>query len=133
MICVDPQSNDTSILVLSQKGYGKRSDLADYRVTGRGGKGVKTIQVTDKTGALVGIMDVNNEDGLMIINRSGLSIRMAIESLRVVGRATQGVRLINIKNNDEIAGLAKVPRDDEEEQDADAENLTNNSNEENHE
>jgi DNA gyrase subunit A len=134
MICVDPSSSDTSILVLSEKGYGKRSDLGDYRVTGRGGKGVKTIQVTDKTGALVGILDVNNEDGLMIINRSGLSIRMAIDSLRVVGRATQGVRLINIKNNDEIAGLAKVPRDDDEEQaEGDSDTLNNDSNEENHE
>lgn len=132
MICVDPESNDTSILVVSEKGYGKRSDLADYRVTGRGGKGVKTIQVTDKTGALVGILDVNNEDGLMIINRSGLSIRMAVESLRVVGRATQGVRLINIKNNDEIAGMAKVPRDDEEEE-TETENQENDINEENHE
>jgi DNA gyrase subunit A len=134
MICVDPESSDTSILVVSEKGYGKRSDLADYRVTGRGGKGVKTIQVTDKTGALVGILDVHDEDGLMIINRSGLSIRMAIDSLRVVGRATQGVRLINIRNNDEIAGMAKVPRDDEEEeQESNPDNLTNESNAENHE
>lgn len=135
MICVDPESSDTSILVVSEKGYGKRSDLADYRVTGRGGKGVKTIQVTEKTGALVGILDVHDEDGLMIINRSGLSIRMAIDSLRVVGRATQGVRLINIKNNDEIAGMAKVPRDDEEDegQESNPDNLTNESNAENHE
>jgi len=114
MVCVDPASENTSILVLSENGFGKRSDLGDYRVTGRGGKGVKTIQITEKTGDLIGMLDVTDEDGLMIINRNGISIRLAIETLRVVGRATQGVKLINMKNKDVIAAMAKVPRDEEE-------------------
>jgi DNA gyrase subunit A len=114
MVCVNPEDKETTILVVSEKGYGKRSDLEDYRVTGRGGKGVKTINVTDKTGSLVGILSVTEEDGLMIINRSGMTIRMAVDKLRVMGRATQGVRLINIKENDEIAGITTVPREDDE-------------------
>lgn len=116
MVCANPDNKDITILVVSEKGYGKRSDLDDYRVTGRGGKGVKTLNVTEKTGALVGILGVTEEDGLMIINKSGMTIRLAIEKLRVMGRATQGVKLINIKNNDEIAGITTVPREDEEEQ-----------------
>jgi DNA gyrase subunit A len=116
MVCVDPASENTSILVLSENGFGKRSDLGDYRVTGRGGKGVKTIQITEKTGDLIGMLDVTDEDGLMIINRNGISIRLAIETLRVVGRATQGVKLINMKNKDVIAAMAKVPRDEEEDE-----------------
>jgi DNA gyrase subunit A len=98
----------TTILVVSEKGYGKRSDIEDYRVTNRGGKGVKTIQVTDKTGDLIGIKDVNENDHLMIINKSGLTIRMEVSSLRVMGRATQGVRLIKLNDEDEIASIAKI-------------------------
>jgi DNA gyrase subunit A len=116
MICVNPNKGVSNILVVSENGYGKRSDLDDYRVTGRGGKGVKTISITEKTGVLVGIMDVNDDDGLMIINRSGMTIRMAIDKLRVIGRAAQGVKLINIKGNDSIASIAKTPREEEEEE-----------------
>ncbi len=116
MVCVDPNDKTTTILVVSEKGYGKRSDLEDYRVTGRGGKGVKTLNITEKTGALVGILSVSDEDGLMIINKSGMTIRMKTENLRVMGRATQGVRLINIKGNDKIAGIAKVPISEIEEE-----------------
>jgi DNA gyrase subunit A len=105
---------DTDILVVSANGYGKRSQLDDYRITNRGGKGVKTISVTDKTGELVAIKNVSDNDDLMIINRSGLAIRMSVENLRVMGRATQGVRLINLKSNDAIAAVAKVMKDDEE-------------------
>lgn len=99
---------EVTILVVSEKGYGKRTDIEDYRVTNRGGKGVKTIQVTDKTGQLIGIKDVNDEDHLMIINKSGLTIRMAVSDLRVMGRATQGVRLIKLNDDDEIASIAKI-------------------------
>lgn len=106
MIAVN--SPDVTILVVSEKGYGKRTDIEDYRVTNRGGKGVKTIQVTDKTGQLIGIKDVNDEDHLMIINKSGLTIRMAVSDLRVMGRATQGVRLIKLNDDDEIASIAKI-------------------------
>ncbi len=116
MVCVNPSSSDTTILVLSDKGYGKRTDVDDYRITGRGGKGVKTISITEKTGNLVGILSVTEEDGLMIICKSGMTIRTAVEKLRVMGRATQGVRLINLKEKDSIAGLAKTPREDEEEE-----------------
>ncbi len=107
---------ESNILVVSEKGYGKRSKLEDYRVTNRGGKGVKTINVTDKTGELVAIKNVTDEDDLMIINKSGITIRMAIADLRVMGRATQGVRLINLKGNDSIAAVAKVMREEEEEE-----------------
>jgi DNA gyrase subunit A len=99
---------DTTILVVSEKGYGKRSDIEDYRVTNRGGKGVKTIQITDKTGDLIGLKDVNETDHLMIINKSGLTIRMAVTDLRVMGRATQGVRLIKLNDDDQIASIAKI-------------------------
>ena len=116
MVCVNPSSSDTTILVLSDKGYGKRTDVDDYRITGRGGKGVKTISITEKTGNLVGILSVTEEDGLMIICKSGMTIRTAVEKLRVMGRATQGVRLINLKEKDSIAGLAKTPREDEEDE-----------------
>jgi DNA gyrase subunit A len=116
MIAVnDPESN---VLVVSENGYGKRSLLADYRLTNRGGKGVKTINVTDKTGRLVAIKNVTDENDLMIINKSGITIRMAVEDIRVMGRATQGVRLINIKEEDSIAAVAKVKHEEEE----DAEN-----------
>ena len=105
---------DSDILVVSENGYGKRSKLDDYRMTNRGGKGVKTISITDKTGSLVSIKNVSDSDDLMIINRSGIAIRMEVESLRVMGRATQGVRLINLRNDDTIAAVAKVLKDDED-------------------
>ncbi|WBU88612.1 DNA gyrase subunit A [Cellulophaga omnivescoria] len=104
---------DDDILVVSEKGYGKRSSLEDYRITNRGGKGVKTISVTDKTGGLVAIKNVTDSDDLMIINKSGIAIRMGVEDLRVMGRATQGVRLINIKGKDSIAAVAKVMKDED--------------------
>ena len=114
---VSISNEDDNILVVSEKGYGKRSSLDDYRITNRGGKGVKTINITDKTGKLVSIKNVTDNDDLMIINRSGLTIRMAVSDLRVMGRATQGVKLINIKDNDEIAAVAKVIHEDEVEDD----------------
>jgi DNA gyrase subunit A len=115
MIAVDDM--ESNILVVSEKGYGKRSSLEDYRITNRGGKGVKTISVTEKTGELVAIKNVTDEDDLMIINKSGLTIRMAVADLRVMGRATQGVRLINIKGKDSIAAVAKVMQEDDEDDD----------------
>ena len=107
---------ESNILVVSSNGYGKRSKLEDYRITNRGGKGVKTISITEKTGDLVAIKNVDDSNGLMIINKSGIAIRMAVEDLRVMGRATQGVKLINIKDGDSIAAVAKVihEKDDEE-------------------
>jgi DNA gyrase subunit A len=108
-------SPETTVLVVSEKGYGKRTDIEDYRVTGRGGKGVKTISVTEKTGKLVAIKDVTDTDDLMIINRSGIIIRIAMKELRVMGRATQGVRLITLKGDDEIASVAKIEHSEEEE------------------
>ena len=108
---------DSDILVVSENGYGKRSKLDDYRITNRGGKGVKTISITEKTGNLVSIKNVSDGDDLMIINKSGIAIRMEVNSLRVMGRATQGVKLINLKENDSIAAVAKVVLDDEEVQD----------------
>ena len=104
---------EANILVVSENGYGKRSSLEDYRITNRGGKGVKTISITDKTGKLVSIKTVTDTDDLMIINKSGIAIRMEVASLRVMGRATQGVRLINLKGNDTIAAVAKVMKDDD--------------------
>ena len=106
MICVEDDLYD--ILVVSKKGYGKRSKLDDYRVTNRGGKGVKTLNITEKTGNLIAIKNVKDDDDLMIINKSGIAIRIPVLALRVMGRATQGVRLINLKNGDEIAAVAKV-------------------------
>jgi len=105
---------EEEILVVSENGYGKRSSIEDYRITNRGGKGVKTISITDKTGGLVAIKNVSDTDDLMIINKSGIAIRMSVEDLRVMGRATQGVRLINIRENDSIAAVAKVMKDEEE-------------------
>ena len=116
MVCVDDAQ--TTILTVSEKGYGKRSDIDQYRITNRGGKGVRALKVTDKTGKLIAIKDVTNENDLMIINKSGLTIRIAVEDLRVMGRATQGVRLINIKDGDKIAAVAKVNADKEEERTA---------------
>jgi len=112
MICIDDlQSN---VLVVSEKGYGKRSEIDEYRITNRGGKGVKTINVTDKTGHLVAIKSVTDQNDLMIITKNGITIRLNIASLRVMGRATQGVRLINIQESDEIAAVTKVDHEDEE-------------------
>jgi len=113
MVCVnDPES---SILVVSSNGYGKRSAVDDYRITNRGGKGVKTLQITEKTGELISILNVTNEHDLMIVNKSGITIRMAVEDLRVMGRATQGVRLISLRGKDEIASVCRVPKADDEE------------------
>ena len=105
---------ESNILVVSSNGYGKRSRLEDYRITNRGGKGVKTISITEKTGDLVAIKNVDDSNGLMIINKSGIAIRMAVEDLRVMGRATQGVKLINIKDGDSIAAVAKVIHEKDE-------------------
>ncbi|MDC3406544.1 DNA gyrase subunit A [Bacteroidia bacterium] len=117
MVCVnESEDNDTSIMVVSEKGYGKRTDIGDYRITGRGGKGVKTLSVTEKTGSLIAIKDVTDENDLMIITRNGIAIRMKMEDVRVMGRATQGVRLIKIRDNDNIASVARVPKVDEEEE-----------------
>src|SRR5690606_28176977 len=113
MISVD--NPEVTVLVVSEKGYGKRTDIDDYRITNRGGKGVKTINVTDKTGELVAIKGVTDQDDLMIINKSGIVIRIGVDTLRVMGRATQGVRLITLKDNDEIASITKVAREEEEE------------------
>ncbi|MEI6173424.1 MAG: DNA gyrase subunit A [Bacteroidota bacterium] len=107
MICI-PLDKKCEVLVVSENGYGKRSDLDDYRITNRGGKGVKTLNITDKTGAVIAVKDVTDSDDLMIINRSGVIIRMAVVNLRVMGRATQGVRLIKIDDGDSIAAVAKV-------------------------
>ncbi|MGB1971546.1 MAG: DNA gyrase subunit A [Flavobacteriaceae bacterium] len=111
MVSVNDASTD--ILVVSSNGYGKRSSLEDYRITNRGGKGVKTISITDKTGELVAIKNVSDENDLMIINKSGIAIRMSVDSLRVMGRATQGVKLINLKGGDSIAAVAKVMKEEE--------------------
>ncbi len=114
MICV--KDLDSNVLVVSEKGYGKRSLIDDYRETNRGGKGVKTINVTDKTGKLIAIKDVTDEDDLMIITLNGIAIRLRVSDLRVMGRATQGVRLINLKGNDEIAAVTKVETDNDPEE-----------------
>ena len=112
MISVEDFNSD--ILVVSENGYGKRSSLEDYRITNRGGKGVKTISITEKTGSLVAIKNVSDEEDIMIINKSGIVIRMEVSNLRVMGRATQGVRLINLKGNDAIAAVAKVLHDEDD-------------------
>ncbi len=134
MITVDDQESD--ILVVSENGYGKRSSIEDYRITNRGGKGVKTISITEKTGGLVAIKNVTDNDDLMIINKSGIAIRMAVEDLRVMGRATQGVRLIKVREEDSIAAVAKVMHDEDniDSEDSDIEtgdmsNLIENNNE----
>ena len=115
MVCVkDPETE--SIMVVSEQGYGKRSDIEDYRITNRGGKGVKTLNITEKTGKLVAIKTVTDENDLMIINKSGITIRMKVEDVRIMGRATQGVRLINLeKRNDQIGSVCKVESESEEE------------------
>lgn len=112
MVCVEP--NNANILVVSENGFGKRSAIEDYRITNRGGKGVKTINMTEKTGGLIALIDVTDEDNLMIINRSGITIRLEVNTLRVMGRNTQGVKLINLRNEDSIAAVAKVSASKEE-------------------
>lgn len=114
MVCVRDVNSD--ILVVSERGYGKRSPVDDYRITNRGGKGVKTLNITDKTGDLISILNVTDEEDLMIINKSGITIRTAVSELRVMGRATQGVRLINLRNNDEIASVCRVPKGEDEDE-----------------
>jgi DNA gyrase subunit A len=106
MICVNDSKDD--ILVLSENGYGKRSSLADYRITNRGGKGVKTINITEKTGNLISVKNVGDDNDLMIITQNGLTIRVAVKTIRIMGRAAQGVKIINLKNGDRIASVAKV-------------------------
>ena len=128
MIVVE-EGDGFDVMVVSEQGYGKRSALEDYRITNRGGKGVKTITVTDKTGELVSLKAVTDEDDLMIITKKGTMIRMGVDTLRVMGRATQGVRLITLRKGDEIASIAKVPASDEEEdQLMDTEGVTNTTN-----
>ena len=120
MIAYDPTAEDAaehSLLVVSEHGYGKRSDFNEYRKTNRGGKGVKTLNITEKTGSLVAMKNVTDENDLMIINRSGLTIRMAVSDIKVAGRATQGVRLINIKDGDSIAAISAVNKGEEEQND----------------
>lgn len=113
LVCIS--NPETNLLVVSEKGYGKRSSIDEYRITNRGGKGVKTLNITEKTGKLVAIMDVNDNNGLMIINKSGLTIRMSVSELRVMGRATQGVRLIKLSESDAISSIAKIEEDEVEE------------------
>jgi DNA gyrase subunit A len=122
MICVEDIFS--TILVVSEKGYGKRTYLNDpedkepvYRITNRGGKGVKTLNITEKTGKLLSIQNVFDEDDLMIITKSGVTIRMHVDTIRTMGRAAQGVRLINLKGNAEIAAIARVPRSEDEDED----------------
>jgi DNA gyrase subunit A len=115
MVCIN--NLESQLLVVSEKGYGKRSSIEEYRVTNRGGKGVKTINVTEKTGDLVAILEVKDSDDLMIINKSGITIRMEVAALRVMGRATQGVRLIKLNETDEISSVAKIENLESEEKD----------------
>jgi len=117
MIVVNDVENET-VLVVSEKGYGKRTAVEDYRITNRGGKGVITLNITEKTGNLIAIQNVTDDDGLMIINKSGVAIRMNMDEMRVMGRNTQGVRMINLKKNDEIAAIAKVAMDKDVEEDS---------------
>jgi DNA gyrase subunit A len=115
MICIKDPLKET-IMVVSENGYGKRSDIEDYRKTNRGGKGVKTLNITDKTGKLVAIKSVTDENDLMIINKSGITIRLKVADVRIMGRATQGVRLIDLeKRNDQIGSVCKVTSETEEE------------------
>lgn len=123
MICVEDMSRN--IMVVSENGYGKRSEIEEYRITNRGGKGVKTINITEKTGNLIAIKDVTDEDDLMIMNRSGLTIRLAVNTVRVMGRATQGVKLIELKKNDVIAAVTRVQHEEEEENGTEIEDNNN--------
>ncbi len=133
MVCVEPDEKK-DILVVSENGYGKRTDLDDYRITNRGGKGVKTIMITEKTGKLISIQAVTDENDLMIINRSGITIRMEVSEIRLAGRATQGVKVINLRNGDSIASVVAVPGNDEDQDErqpdtADTENAGGNDSE----
>ncbi len=129
MVCIKDKEAET-VMVVSEQGYGKRTDIEDYRVTNRGGKGVKTLNITDKTGKLVAIKSVTDENDLMIINKSGITIRLKVSDVRVMGRATQGVRLINLeKRNDRIASVCKVSSETEEEEAPAEEETTGNNNE----
>ncbi|MCH5330342.1 MAG: DNA gyrase subunit A, partial [Alistipes sp.] len=119
MICIEPDSGQ-DVLVLSENGIGKRTDLDEYRVTNRGGKGVKTINITEKTGDLIAVQAVTNDNDLMIINRSGLTIRTSVSQIPVSGRATQGVRIINLREGDAIASVMAVPASDEQEESAES-------------
>ncbi|MDR3047879.1 MAG: DNA gyrase subunit A [Bacteroidales bacterium] len=112
MVCIE--NDEYNVLVVSEKGYGKRSLIEHYRITNRGGKGVKTINITDKTGGLISMKDVRDDEDLMIINRSGIALRLHVSDLRIIGRAAQGVKLINLKDNDAIAAVTQVPRDEDE-------------------
>jgi DNA gyrase subunit A len=123
MVTAEASNKETTILVVSEKGYGKRTDIEDYRVTNRGGKGVKTINITEKTGALIAIKSVTDDTDLMIINRSGLTIRLAMDNIRVAGRATQGVKLINLRENDSIAAVASVAKSETEIEPTDLDSL----------
>ena len=127
MVTVDPTDESNSILVVSEKGYGKRTSLEDYRITNRGGKGVKTLSITEKTGNLVAIKAVTDDNDLVVINKTGVMIRIGMDDIRVMGRATQGVKIINLKKNDEIASVAKVPAAEEEENEEGLEGLENNA------
>ena len=113
MICIDDMQS--SVLVVSEHGYGKRSDVEDYRITNRGGKGVKTINITEKTGNLIALKNVTDLDDLMVINKSGITIRIGVDTLRVMGRATQGVKIIRLREDDTIASVAKVSKFEEDE------------------
>jgi DNA gyrase subunit A len=114
MVCVNKEDTTKTILVVSEKGLGKRTDMEEYRITNRGGKGVKTINVTEKTGKLVGLLAVEDTDDLMITCTSGVTIRMNVSKIREAGRATQGVKLINLDEGDEIAAIAKLAEQEEE-------------------
>ena len=122
MVCVEPD-NKADILVVSENGYGKRTDLDDYRITNRGGKGVKTLQITEKTGKLISIQAVTDQNDLMIINRSGLTIRIPVADIRLCGRATQGVKVINLRGNDAIASVVAVPKSEEDESATEGDNV----------
>ncbi len=126
MVCVQDENED--ILVISENGYGKRSKIDDYRITNRGGKGVKTINITEKTGELIAVKNVSNDNDLMIITENGLTIRLSVDSISLLGRATQGVRLINLRGEDRIASVARVEIDDEEGEISDEENTDNKEN-----
>ena len=115
MICVDPNTPEKTVMVVSEKGYGKRTAVDEYRITNRGGKGVKTISVTEKTGKLVGVLDVSEMEDLMITCKSGVTIRMKVSHISEQGRATQGVKLIRIDEGDEIAAITKLDVEDEAE------------------
>ena len=114
MICINEEDRSRTVLVVSEKGYGKRTPVDEYRITNRGGKGVKTISVTEKTGKLVGILDVTESEDLMITCKSGVTIRMPVKGISEQGRATQGVKLIRLDENDEIAAITKLDKLEEE-------------------